>query len=494
LSRREDAGCVYLVGAGPGDPGLLTTRSLELLAAADVILYDRLIPTEALSSAKPGAELIFVGKQTGSHSMPQEEIASLLVRRAGEGKMVVRLKGGDPFVFGRGGEEALALRAGGIPFQVVPGVTSGVAAAAYAGIPVTHRGLSLAVAFVTGHGEPGGGEPPLDWRALATFPGTLVFFMGVRQLAEIASRLSSSGRAPTEPVAIIEQGTLPAQRTLAGTLADIVERAREHDVRPPAIVVVGPVAALSQELDWLTQRPLHGRTVAVTRSRAQASELARRLRELGADVIEAPVIQTRPVEHEPIDPSGYDLVCAMSPNAVAALFASLAAGDRDARALAGARVAAIGPGTARALAEHGITADLIPERFVAESLVDALGELPVTRALVVRAREGREVLTQALRERGVEVDVAGLYETVAQALPSELLAQAASADYITFTSSSTVRYFLRALDGTPSQSTRLVSIGPATSQTLREHGLEPTLEAEPHDIDGLIAALLADAA
>ncbi len=526
---------MYLVGAGPGDPGLLTAHALDAIARADTILYDRLIPTAALEGARDDAELLFVGKQGGGESVPQEHTQALMIERARAGQEVVRLKGGDPFVFGRGGEEALALREAGIDFVIVPGVTAGVAAAAYAGIPVTHRGLSTAVALITGHtresapagapdasgGDARGGEPTsdggqprtsdsgseeavaeLDWQALAAFPGTLVFYMGVRRLSHIAERLIDAGRDAAEPVALVERGTLPDQRTVTGTLATIAEVAEREQVKAPAIAIVGAVAELADSLDWLPSRPLAGLTVAVTRARSQASELARRLRELGANVVQAPTIRTHTLPGPPLDPRPYDLVCVASPNAAHALFERLEDGIHppgDARALAHARIAAIGPGTARALSEHGIVADVLPERFVAESLVDALIDLNVNRALVARASQAREVLPDALRERGVEVDVLSLYETVAEPLSARALAQARAADYVTFTSSSTVRHFLNAAgaaeaDGDPlSPSTRIVSIGPATSATLSEHGLEPHVEAVRHDIDGLVDALLDDA-
>jgi uroporphyrinogen III methyltransferase/synthase len=524
------SGRVYLVGAGPGDPGLLTARALELIAAADVILYDRLIGPGALDGARADAELLFAGKQGGGEAVPQERTEELLVEHARAGRTVVRLKGGDPFVFGRGGEEALALRAAGIPYEVVPGVTAGIAAPAYAGIPVTHRGLASAVAFVTGHtraegGAEGVGEVErmqsaytqdaarraqdavagggaddqvldLNWPALAAFPGTLVFYMGVRQLAHIVEMLFAAGREGSQPAAVIESGTLPDQRTVSGTLATIAEQARAAEVRAPAIAVVGPVAAFSEQLSWLRPPPLAGLTVAVTRARAQTSELARRLQALGARVVQAPAIHVRPLPGPPLDPSPYDLVCLTSANGVTALFERLAAGGRDARSLAGATVAAIGPATARALGERGIRADVVPERSVAEGLVEALAALPVRRALVARAREARDVLPEALRARGAEVDVLALYETLAEPLSPRTLEAACAADYVTFTSSSTVRFFLEAAGSSADLSprTRIVSIGPITSASLREHGLEPHVEATRHDIDGLLDALRADAA
>jgi uroporphyrinogen III methyltransferase/synthase len=485
------AGTVYLVGAGPGDPGLLTARALELIARADVILHDRLIPEGALAGARAGAEIVFVGKRGGGEQVPQEEINRLLLEHAAAGRAVVRLKGGDPFVFGRGGEEALLCLEAGVPFEVVPGVTAGVAAPAYAGIPVTQRDLASAVAFVTGHEDPGKPDSALDWPALAGFPGTLVFYMGVRALPRIAERLVASGRDPGEPVAVVERGTLPGQRTLLATLADVAERASAEGIRAPAVTLVGPVARLGEQLAWLERRPLHGRTVAVTRARPQASALAARLRELGAEVIEAPAIRTEPLDVELPDLAAFDLVCLTSPTGVHALFERLAATGRDARALAGASVAAIGPGTARALAEHGIRADIVPERAVAEGLADAFAGIEIGRALIARAREGRDVVPDALRARGAAVEVLALYETVAEPLDPETTAAAARADYVTFTSASTVRHFLAAADGLDGP--RIASIGPATSGALREAGLEPHLEANPHTPDGLVEALLADA-
>ena len=478
---------VFLVGAGPGDPGLLTVRAVELLGSADVVLYDRLIPPGALRHARAGAELVYVGKQGGGPQMPQEEIDRLLVEHGRSGKRVVRLKGGDPLVFGRGGEEALRLREAGIAFEIVPGITAGVAAPAYAGIPVTHRELASGVAFVTGHEDPGKPGSALDWAALARFPGTLVFYMGVRALPRIAERLQAEGRPADEPVAVVERGTLPGQRTVVATLADVAARAEEAGVKAPAVTLVGPVAALREDLAWLEQRPLHGRTVAVTRARAQASPLAARLRELGAEVIEAPAIRTQSLPAEVPDLSTYDLLIASSPNGVRELFARI----RDARELAGVRVAAMGPGTARALREHGIEADIVPERSVAEGMVEALAQQEFQRVLLARGKEGRDVLPDALRDRGAQVDVLALYETVPEPLDEDAVKAVAAADYVTFTSASTVRHLLAAAGTLPD--TKLASIGPATSAELRAHGREPDLEADPHTPDGLVDALLADA-
>ena len=485
----REPGRVCLVGAGPGDPELLTARALRLIAQADVILYDRLIGVEALAGARPQAELLYVGKEGGAHAVPQERTTELLIEHARAGRLVVRLKGGDPFVFGRGGEEAEALRAAGIAFEVVPGVTAGIAVPAYAGIPVTHRDHASAVALVTAHEDADKPDASLDYKALAVFPGTLVLYMGVGRLESVTSELMRAGRPASEPAAVIERGTLPGQRTVRATLGTIAERSAAAGIRPPAVTVLGAVAAL--ELEWLNDGPLAGMTVVVTRARAQASELAARLRELGARALEAPAIRIEPraVELPPL--AGFDLLCLTSANGVRLLFERLADRGEDARALAAMTVAAIGPGTARALREHGVIADVVPERFVAEALAEALAAVPVQRALVARAATARDVVIDALRERGAEVEVVALYDTVAEPLPDALRDELETADQVIFTSSSTVRFFLEATSVPPQA--RIVSIGPVTSAALREHGLEPHIEAERHDIDGVLDALVADA-
>jgi uroporphyrinogen III methyltransferase / synthase len=473
----------YLVGAGPGDPGLLTARALELIARADVILHDRLIAPEALAHARADAEIVDVGKVGGGEQVPQEVSTRLLVEHARAGRAVVRLKGGDPFVFGRGGEEAQALRAAGCDFEVVPGVTAGVAAPAYAGIPVTQRGLASAVAFVTGHEDPGKEDSSIDWAALAAFPGTLVFYMGVRRLARISEGLVAHGRDPAEPAAIVQRGTFGDQRTLRATLATL----GEQPARAPAITVVGPVAALGDELAWFEDRPLAGVSIAVTRARAQASGLAARLRALGASVVEAPAIRVEPLPATVPALAGYDLLVLTSPNGVAELFRHV----RDARSLAGPAVAVIGPGTAAALRERGVEPDVVPERAVGEGLVAALAGRAPRRVLIARAEEARDVVPDALRAAGAEVDVVALYRTVAEPLGDDARAAVLAADWATFTSASAARFFHAAtgtLDGP-----RLASIGPVTSAALRELGWEPDLEAADHTPDGLVAALVAAA-
>jgi uroporphyrinogen III methyltransferase / synthase len=498
-------GKVYLVGAGPGDPGLATKRALDLIARADVVVYDRLVASELLEHANPEAKLIYAGKQPGGSSPAQEEINQLLIDHARSGREVVRLKGGDPFVFGRGGEEAEALAEAGIGFEVVPGVTAGVAAPAYAGIPVTHRDEASAVAFVTGHEDPDKDESAIDWRALAAFPGTLVFYMGVHNLSLLASRLIEHGRPSEEPAAVVERGSLPGQRTITASLGEIAERAGADGIRPPAVTVVGRVAALRERLAWLERAPLHGRTVAVTRARAQASALAGRLAELGAAVIEVPAIRIQDRIDEPdvraamraLGEGEYDLVCLTSPNGAELLLEALSREGLDARALAGTTIAAIGPGTARALAERGLAADVVPERSIAESLAQELEKMSLAgkRALVARASEAREVLPERMRTAGAEVDEVALYDTIREDLDEARLRSLAGADYVTFTSSSTVRHLIEALgavDRFP-QDARVVSIGPITSSTVREYGLAVDVEASRHDIEGLVEALVADA-
>jgi uroporphyrinogen III methyltransferase / synthase len=473
----------YLVGAGPGDPGLLTARALELIAQADVILHDRLIPPEALAHARPDAEVIDVGKVGGGEQTPQAQTTRLLVEHARAGRTVVRLKGGDPFVFGRGGEEAQALRAAGCAFEVVPGVTAGVAALAYAGIPVTHRGLASAVGFVTGHEDPEKADSAIDWAALAAFPGTLVFYMGARQLPRIAEQLVAHGRDAAEPVAVVERGTLADQRVVRTTLAGL----GAIEARAPAVTLVGPVAALGDELAWFTAGPLAGVSVAVTRARAQASGLASKLRALGATVVEAPAIRIEPLPVELPDPRDYDLLVLTSPNGVEELFGRI----RDARALAGPTIAVIGPGTAAALRARGVQPDVVPSRAVGEGLAEALAGRAFRRALIARAEEARDVVPDALRAAGAEVDVVALYRAVAEPLPEALRAQALGADWATFASASSVRNF-HAAAGTL-EGPRLASIGPVTSAALRELGYEPALEAADHTPDGLVAALVAAA-
>jgi len=495
-------GIVHLVGAGPGDPGLLTARALDLLGRADIVLYDRLVPAEALSAVREGAELRYVGKDPAGCSTPQADIDAQLVELGRAGLRVVRLKGGDPFVFGRGGEEALALARAGVRFEVVPGVTAGVAAPAYAGVPVTQRGVSSAVAFVTGHEDPDKQASAVDWAALARFPGTLVFYMGVGALSSTAEKLIAEGRSAGESAAVIANGTLASQRTVTAPLSQIAARVEEAGLRPPAITLVGPVADLRGELGWVELRPLHGVSVAVTRARAQASGLASTLRELGAEVLEAPAIRAEPraIEGEAarslarLAAGGYSLLCVTSANGAALLMRALYDAGHDARSIAATSVAAVGPATVDELGRHGIRPDIVPQRSTSEGLVEALGTPPGPAALIVRPGESRHVVRDGLRAHGVQVDEAVLYDTVAEPLGTTAATAVRDADYLTFSSGSTVRHLVAALEGAPlSDSTRVVSIGPSTSTVARELGITVHLEATCHDVGGLVEVLLEDA-
>jgi uroporphyrinogen III methyltransferase/synthase len=483
---------VYLVGAGPGDPGLLTRRGAALLEQAEVVVYDRLAHPSLLDLAPITAERVNVGKAPGAVEMDQDGINAVLVDRGATGKTVVRLKGGDPFVFGRGGEEAEALAAAGIAFEVVPGITSAIAAPAYAGIPVTHRGLSTHVTVVTGHEDPAKGTTDTDWSALARAGGTLVILMGAGHLADIAARLIDGGRAPDTPVAAVRWGTTPGQQTIRSTLAEVADAG----VRAPSAIVVGRVAAL--DLAWFEARPLFGRTVVITRAREQASTLRTRLELLGAEVVELPTILVEPIEFSLPALDAYDWLVVTSANGVDSLFdRGLAPAGLDARALAGLRVAAIGPGTAAALSRRGIRPDLVPERFVAESLVDAFpapdaGPTGPARVLVARAEQARDVLPEGLEAAGYAVDVLAVYRTVrAEPAPEDLeRVRAGRVDAVTFTSSSTVTGFCDLVGSLSDPQPRVVSIGPVTSRSAVERGLRVDIEADPHSVDGLVTALL----
>ncbi|HYV58829.1 MAG TPA: uroporphyrinogen-III C-methyltransferase [Acidimicrobiia bacterium] len=480
---------VYLVGAGPGDPGLLTLRGAEVLRDADVVVYDRLVAPGLLDLAPTGAERVYAGKAPGRNELSQDEINDLLVERGRTGRAVVRLKGGDPFVFGRGGEEAEALAGAGVPFEVVPGITSAVGAPAYAGIPVTHRGASAHFTVVTGHEDPTKESTDVDWDALAQAGGTLVILMGAGRIAEIADRLVAGGLPSETPVAAVRNGTRSDQRTVRATLGTVAGAG----VQAPAAIVVGEVARL--DLAWFESRPLFGRAVVVTRAREQASELRRRLEALGAEVVELPAITIEPLAFDVPELDRYRWLVFTSANGVAAFFdRGLAPARLDARALAGLRVAAIGPGTTAALAERGVRADLVPERFVAEALLEAFP--PATagdeRVLLARAEHARDVLPAGLAERGYAVDVLPVYRTVTASPDADALERVrrGDVDALTFTSSSTVTNLCDLLGGAPAPQPLVVSIGPVTSKTAMERGLRVDVEAAEHTIDGLVDALL----
>jgi uroporphyrinogen III methyltransferase / synthase len=477
---------VYLVGAGPGDPRLITVRGEDLLRRAEVIVYDRLVGDALLDLARADCLLIDAGKGPGDLTLTQEETTQLLIEHGRRGALVVRLKGGDPFVFGRGGEEAQALREAGVAYEIVPGITSAISVPAYAGVPVTHRDLAAQVTIVTAHERPGKPRADVDWAVLAGLPGTLVVLMGMARLGPVAAALIAGGKAPETPVCVTQSGTTAAQRSVVGSLATIAADVQAAGIRSPAVTLIGAVAALREQLAWAESRPLHGRRIVVTRARAQASGLVARLRDLGAEVDECAVIRIEPVAGPPIDAAGYGLVCVTSPNAPRLLIERCGG---DARAFAGATVAAIGQGTAAALREVGLVADVVAERSFAEGLLEALpGDLAGVRALVARAEEAPDTLPEGLRAAGADVDVVPLYRTLAARPrhPERLLA----ADAVAFTSSSTVTRFAEALAGHDLARVRGVSIGPVTSSTARERGVGLIAEALEHDLDGLVAALL----
>jgi len=509
----KQTGKVFLIGAGPGDPGLFTLKGAECMRRADVIVYDYLAGKPLLVHARPDAEQIYVGKKGADHTMEQDDINALLVKLGQEGKVVARLKGGDTFIFGRGGEEAMALSQAGVPFEVIPGISSGYAVPAYAGIPVTHRGYTTEVAFVTGHEDPTKTESTINWEKLSTGVGTIVFFMGVKNLPYITERLTANGRSPETPVALIRWGTTPRQETITGTLADIVAKVKAAGFKAPAITIVGEVVKLREQLHWFEDRPLFGRRVVVTRSRSQASDLVDALAEAGALPLEFPTIKVVPPADDyaaldqaimrirsqaPPEPSVYDWLVFTSVNGVEHFFTRL---NRvgDVRDLKGLKLAAIGPATAAALERHGLKLDFVPPEYRAEAVVEGLLERGIKgqRVLIPRALEAREVLPEKLTEAGADVELATAYETVlddtgAGELKNMLLA--GEIDIITFTSSSTVKNFAALLDGydlsaLPATIT-VACIGPVTADTAKELGFRVDLVSTEYTIPGLVKALV----
>jgi len=509
-------GIVFLVGAGSGDPGLLTLRGAELLRSADVVIYDYLSNPQLLSHA-PRAEHIYVGKRAAQHSITQEQINALLVELGLAGKRVVRLKGGDPFVFGRGGEECEALAAAGVAFEVVPGVTAAIAAPAYAGIPVTHRDLNSSFTFITGHekeetyrdedakARDPGAASDLDWAVLAKLP-CLAFYMGVKSLSRICRKLIEHGMDPAMPAATIRWGTTPRQQTVAGTISDLPQRVAEAGLGPPAMTIIGRVVAMRKTLNWFETRPLFGQTVVVTRTRQQASDLSQRLAGLGANVIEAPTIElAAPTDWSAVDNalrsiSEFDWVIFTSQNGVEFTRRRLIELGLDARAFSKTKIAAIGDATARAVRDQlFLCVDLVPKSFVAEALADALLEQNQVRGkkfLLLRADIARPILRERLQHQGAaEVHDISIYQTKpAASLPAELLDALAAnqVSWITFTSSSTARNFVSLLGADYRQGlsgVKLASIGPVTTSALTEAGLIPTVQADSFNIDGLVRAI-----
>lgn len=497
-------GIVFLVGAGPGDPGLITVRGKKLIESADAIVYDalankELLPADAVEAGHP--ELFDVGKRGGDNkSVPQSDINELLVRLARDGKRVVRLKGGDPFVFGRGSEEAQALNDASVPFEVVPGVTAGIAAPAYAGIPVTHRGLGTSVTFVTGHEEPGKATTQTNWNALAKAGGTIVLYMGVKTLPTIAAALIEGGMPGEIPAAAIQWGTLPRQRTVVATLETLAEMAAAAGVTAPVITIIGWPVILRDEIDWYERRPLFGKRIVVTRAAQQSSVLTDRLAELGADVLEMPAtkiarLDLAPLRAEMAALEGYQWLIFTSQNAVSIFWEQLLGSGRDARSFAGLSIAAVGPATAGALLERGIAVDVIPERFVAEGLLEKLGErddVAGARVLYVTAEGSREVLPEGLEGLGAEVNIIHAYRSIRDGAGANKLKKAldsGTVSAVTFTSASAVRGYVDAVGEELSLRAPAVTIGPQTSEAVTTAGIELLGEAEESTTDGLLAAV-----
>jgi len=501
----RERGKVYLVGAGPGDVALLTLRGKELLGRADVVVYDFLANEDLLEFCSERAELIYVGKQGGGSSTPQDEINRILIRKAKEGALVVRLKGGDPFIFGRGGEEAEALAEAGIPFEIVPGVSSAVAAPAYAGIPLTHRRLASSVSIITGHEDPSKRGSRLRWDRLANASDTLVFLMGVKSLEKIVFELLRNGRDSRTPSALIEWGTTPRQRTLTAPLDRISQEARREGIRPPAVLVIGDVVSLRERLKWFEARPLFGRRVLVTRSREQASGLSAFLRSLGAEPLELPTIEIRdPRDWTSADQAidgleSYDWVLFTSPNGVSRFLGRLKVRGRDIRDLKGKRLGCIGPATARILEQKDVRVDLVPREYRAEGLLEALSQEGVKgrRFLLPRAQDARDILPQGLRRQGGHVDVVPIYRTSRPRRKMSILETLEGErpiDAVTFTSSSTVRNFFDLLGLERGRELLLgavvACIGPITAKTVQDFGISPNVVAETYTLEGLVQALI----
>ena len=495
-------GKVYLIGAGPGDPGLITVKGLRRLQEADVVVYDRLVDKRLMDRARKGAELVFVGKGPGELVMEQEEINQYLVKGGQEGKVIARLKGGDPFVFGRGGEEAQALAMSGIPFEVVPGVTSAIAAPAYAGIPLTHRQLASSFTVISGSEDPSKEESSIRWDMLAQSGGTLVVLMGWGALDKITDTLIKVGKERSTPVALVHWGTEPYQLTVTGTLEDIGRRGKDAGLTPPVVAVIGEVVELRQELRWFEKGPLFGKRVLVTRSRNQASALSEMLAEGGAEPIEVSTIEFSEVEdYSTVDRAiaalrKYSWVIFTSTNGVEAFFARLQALEGDSRSLAGIKVGAIGPATSTALAQHGIKADFVPHQYLSEAIVQGMEtqDLRGARVLLPRADIGRDDLAEGLTRLGAEVEQVSVYRTIMPQDFSEKakdLLSGGTIDLVTFTSSSTVVNLLSLLDGNSSLlSTPLIAcIGPVTASTARDMGLHVDVVAHEHTVAGLVSAV-----
>ena len=502
----NNIGKVYLIGAGPGDPGLLTIKAKECIENADVVVYDYLASPFLLDYAKKDAQIIYVGKKGGDHTLSQDGINQLLVDKAKLGFNIARLKGGDPFVFGRGGEEAQMLLSYGVPYEVIPGVTSAIAAPAYAGIPVTHRDHTSFVSFITGHENPDKKESRMQWDIYARSNATLVFLMGVKNLANIAKNLINNGKSPDTPVALVRWGTTARQQTVTGTLETIVEKVKKAKLKSPAIIVIGHVVSLRNELAWFDKRPLFGKRIVITRARAQASSLVSKLSGLGAQCIEIPTIKIVPPEDvTPLKQSienikNYDWLVFTSVNGVKFFFDTLFDMRKDVRTLGHLKFACIGPVTKERLQDYGIISDILPETYRAESVIKAFSniELKNRNILLPRAKKARTILPEELTQMGAKVDEVIAYETLLDIDKKEeliTLLQNSKIDAVTFTSSSTVSNFISLLDSKDSRkllkNVVTASIGPITSETARSLDIEPEIEAGEYTIQGLVDSLLA---
>ncbi len=496
----KSSGICYLVGAGPGDLGLVTLRAKELIEQADVLVYDALSSPELLQWTKPGCEKINAGKRAKDHVLTQEETNALIVENTKAGKSVVRLKGGDPMIFGRGGEEAAELAAAGVRFEIVPGISSTIAGPAYAGIPVTHRDHNTQLTIFTGHEDPTKGFSSIDYAQLAKAPGTKVFVMGVARLREISSSFIEHGAAPETPIALTRWATTGAQKTIVGTLSNIADIADRENFGSPAVACIGTVVNERKKINWFEKRPLFGKRIVVTRTREQAGELSKSLRDLGADVVELPTIRIEhPEDHQSFaelvtHAHEYNWLVFTSPNGVERFFDAFFSSYPDARSLGNPRIAAIGNGTAKKIQEYRFAVDLIPERFVAEGLIDAFKKESIENLTIlwVKAAESRDVIYDGLTALGAIVDECIAYRTVPETEdPTGAKARLAEqgADMITFTSGSTVDHFFDLGLDWP-EGCVAGSIGPVTSETLRKHGVPPAFEANPHDIPGLTAAIV----
>lgn len=498
------SGIVYLIGAGPGDPGLLTLKGKRCIERADVLVYDHLVSDKLLEFAKDGAEKIYVGKIAGKHSMPQEKINSLLVSKAKEGKVVARLKGGDPFIFGRGGEEAMELSNNDIPFEVVPGVSAATSVPAYAGIPLTHRDFNSSIALITGHEDISKGGSKVEWKGISKCIENLIFFMGVKNLPNIVKNLIEHGRSPDTPIAVIRWGTTPLQETVVGDLKNIVEKVKEREIKPPAIIVVGGVVALREKLNWFEKKLLFGKRILITRQKEQAEDFVRLIEDAGAIPVEFPVIETvPPYSWDALDNSikgldKYKWIIFTSANGVRFFMERLKFNGKDIRELKGIKICAIGPKTASSVESLGIKVDIMPEEYIAEGVINEMLKIGIKgqKILLPRAALARDILPQKIEKMGAKIDVVDAYKTVkpaARVKEIKELFKKGGVDVITFTSSSTVKNFMSYFDAHEKGMIKdaiIASIGPITAKTVEEFGFKSDIVADEYTIERFVEKII----